>query len=136
MRILMSILILTNINWIYKNHPYEYVFFNSLVKKPYLKFDLDWWGLSNYDQIKYILNNDNRKNIKVTAVSGTSLEATRKSLLNKEEMSRIEVVKKESDADYLINNYIGNLNDYSNKYKLIKQIFVSDEKISSLYKLN
>ena len=87
----MCILILTNINWIYKNHPYEYVFFNSLVKKPYLKFDLDWWGLSNYDQIKYILNNDNRRNIKVTAVSGTSLEATRKNLLNKEEMSRIEV---------------------------------------------
>ena len=28
MRILMCILILTNINWIYKNHPYEYVFFN------------------------------------------------------------------------------------------------------------
>ena len=136
MRILMCILILTNINWIYKNHPYEYVFFNSLVKKPYLKFDLDWWGLSNYDQIKYILNNDNRRNIKVTAVSGTSLEATRKNLLNKEEMSRIEVIKKESEADYLINNYIGNLNDYSNKYKLIKQIFVSDEKISSLYKLN
>lgn len=134
-KILIIFLILTNISWIYKNHPYEYVFFNSLVKKPYLKFDLDWWGLTNFDQIRYILKNDARKNIKIFAVSGTSLEATRKTILNIEEKERLEVVKKESEADYLINNYIGNLKDYSYKYKLINQITVSNQKISSLYKL-
>jgi hypothetical protein len=134
-KILIIFLILTNINWIYKNHPYEYVFFNSLVKKPYLKFDLDWWGLTNFDQIRYILKNDTRKNIKIFAASGTSLEATRKTILGIEEKERIEVVKKEFEADYLINNYIGNLEDYSDKYKLINQITVSNQKISSLYKL-
>jgi hypothetical protein len=134
-KILIIFLILTNINWIYKNHPYEYVFFNTLVKKPYLKFDLDWWGLTNFDQIKYILKNDTRKNIKVFAASGTSLEATRKTILNSEEKLRIEVVKDENQSDYLINNYIGNLKDYSDKYTLINQITVSKQKISSLYKL-
>ena len=134
-RLLILILILTNLNWIYKNHPYEYVFFNFLVKKPYLKFDLDWWGLTNFDQLKYILKNDKRKNIKVVAVSGTSLEATTKTILNLEEKLRLEIIKEESEADYLINNYIGNLKDYSEEYELINQISVSDQKISSLYKL-
>ena len=129
------ILIFTNMNWIFKNHPYEYVFFNTLVKKSYLNFDLDWWGLTNFDQIRYILKNDTRKNIKIFDVSGTSLEATRKTILNSEERLRIEVVKDENQSDYLINNYIGNLKDYSDKYTLINQITVSKQKISSLYKL-
>jgi hypothetical protein len=132
---LILILIFTNMNWIFKNHPYEYVFFNTLVKKSYLNFDLDWWGLTNFDQIKYILKIDTRKNIKVFAASGTSLEATRKTILSSEERLRIEVVKDENQSDYLINNYIGNSKDYSDKYVLINQITVSKQKISSLYKL-
>ena len=53
-------------------------------KRTYQQFDLDWWGLSNNEQIKFILENDKRKTVTVMAVSGTSLEATRKNMLSNE----------------------------------------------------
>ena len=133
---LITIAILNNIIWILRNHPYENVYFNFFVKEPYQQFDLDWWGLSNNEQIKFILENDKRKTVTVMAVSGTSLEATRKNMLSNENMKKLIVVYNIKDANYLINNYINNKKDYSNIYKKINEISVSGKPINTLYKIN
>jgi hypothetical protein len=95
---------------------------------------MDWWGLSNKDILKYLLNYDKSNEIKIWAASGTSLEAT-KTLLTEDERKRIKVVKLESEANYILNNYINNQIDYSTKYLLIKEIKVSGNKVNSLYKI-
>lgn len=133
-----SIVILTissNFYWIYKNHPYQNLYFNFLVKEPYKQFDMDWLGLTNKDLLKYLLKYDNSEEIKIWAASGTSLDATTKNLLNFDEAKRIKAVKLEIEADYILNNYINNQRDYSLQYKLIKEIKVSGSKVNSLYKV-
>ena len=58
------ILILTvslNLHWIYRNHPYQNLYFNFIIKEPYKQFDMDWWGLTNIDILKYLLNYDKSK---------------------------------------------------------------------------
>ena len=48
--------------WMYKNHPFQYVYFNSFFKNNFNKyFDMDYWGLSNYHALRYILKNNKDK---------------------------------------------------------------------------
>lgn len=35
-------------------HPYQYTFFNFTIQNPEKKYELDYWGVSCYDQLKYI----------------------------------------------------------------------------------
>ena len=44
-------------NWMYTNHPYQNIFFNKISKKC-KGFELDYWGLSNLDALKYLINNE------------------------------------------------------------------------------
>ena len=99
---------------------------------------MDWWGLTNYEQIKFIINTDKNKKINIWSATTTSLEATRKNLLSKDEMQRINIVKSESDADYIINNYTNNTQDkiFESKYKIIKQIKVSGHPVNTIFKTN
>jgi len=127
--------ITSNFYWIYKNHPYQNLYFNFIVKEPYKQFDLDWLGLTNKDLLKYLLKYDNSEEIKIWAASGTSLEATAKNLLSSDDAKRIKVVQLESEANYIVNNYINNQKDYSLQYNLIKEIKVSSSKVNSLYKV-
>ena len=53
-------------------------------------------------------------------------------------MQRINIVKSESDADYIINNYTNNTQDkiFESKYKIIKQIKVSGHPVNTIFKTN
>ncbi len=46
-------------NWMYKNHPYQNIFFNKISKKYAYDFELDYWGLSNLEAIRYLLTIEN-----------------------------------------------------------------------------
>ena len=135
-KILIIILILMNCSWIYKNHPYQNLYFNILVKTPQKNFDLDWWGLTYNEVISYLLITDKSDKINLWPASGTSIEATRKNLLSKDQMNRINIVNSEEEADYISNNYINNTQDkqFKMKYKVIKQIKVSDGPVNTIFK--
>lgn len=135
-KILIIILILMNFNWIYKNHPYQNLYFNILIKDPEKNFDLDWWGLTYNEVVQYLLKIDKSDKINLFSASGTSIEATRKNLLTKEQMSRINVVNSEKDADYISNNFIGNTQNekFKNNFKIIKQIKVSGNPVNTILK--
>ena len=56
--ILSFLLLLPTITWMFKYHPYQNVYFNILAGKDFNnKFELDYWGLSNVNALKYIAEN-------------------------------------------------------------------------------
>ena len=65
------------IYWIFKNHPHQYVYFNSIKKNMInKKFDLDWWGMSLKNSLSYILNNDNNNKIKISSIGEVDLSSS------------------------------------------------------------
>ncbi len=53
--ILISFII--QIFWMIKNHPYQNIYFNSFSKSNAKNFELDYWGLSNLESLKYLISN-------------------------------------------------------------------------------
>ena len=138
-------------HWSIKNHPYEYVFLNFLSKKFANKFEGDYWGLSDFQSIKYILNNDQRKNIKITGLNGDRIDFTVNILENKLK-NRVEIKypiskgllinginlnKKDlKEVDYFITrlNQKYNINYYlKNGFKKFQTISVNNRIISATF---
>jgi len=142
--IIISIYLLISLNslyvfhWIYSWHPYQYIYFNLLSKNFAQKnFDLDYWGLSNINSIKYILNNNKKFPVKIATISYSSLyESTL--LLNEIEKKKIIIVYDINSADFLINNYMKNsrknFNINSNDYIKYFEITVDGAPINTVYK--
>ena len=92
--------------WMQRNHPIANNYFNSLAGQNWnIKYDVDYWGLSTYAALKYILNNDDRTVIKVKPLQCINA-AISMSLFRKVERDRIELVFDEELADYMLLNYI------------------------------
>ena len=141
--ILFAFIFLTpNFIWILKNHPYQYVYFNSIVSKNFDKyFDMDYWGLSNFHSLRYILEkNKNKEIINVYLLGNGDLNLS-KSFLKKNEKDRIKITENLNDADFLIDNYARwygqkvsfenlGINDKFSKYHDIK---VNQVSINSIY---
>ena len=129
-----------NLTWIYKNHPYQNNYFN-LVSFKYAtsKFDLDYWGLSNYQSLKFILNNDNRSNINVSTISFSDLKVSVLKL-NSSERKRINIVYDPKESDYLINSYMPKLKKNfiisSDTFTRLHDIKVNNTSINTIYKKN
>lgn len=47
------------LNWMILAHPYQNIFFNNIFKKYAENFELDYWGLSNVESLKYLLSIEN-----------------------------------------------------------------------------
>ena len=121
------------------NNPYQYVFFNFVGKKiGQKKFDLDYWGLSYYQNLNYLLRYDNSSVIKVLNLSQTKLFYSLFSLTDKDRKRILEVTNIEN-ADYLITNYYLDTTIYNseflNKNILINSIIVDNVAINSIYKV-
>ena len=75
--ILMS---LPNINWMIKNHPHQYVYFNSLVNNKFDKyFELDYWGLSINENLRYLSKIEDNEFI-VSNIGNMDLDLNKKFL--------------------------------------------------------
>jgi len=128
--------------WMIKNHPYQYVFFNSLIIKDINNlFELDYWGVSNKHSLKHILDYDSNNKIKLYVASNSpyifSLE-----MFDKRNKKRIEFVNNLIDADYLVtNHYYQNGNpislnyDFKKSYDLINETKINNMPINSVYKI-
>ena len=93
--------VITTILWIGCNHPYEYVYFNPLVR-PYVdeNFEKDYWGTSGYAAILYILNTDISDSIKIYAKNTSGYD-----FLEKDQRARISIVNSVEEADYVVETY-------------------------------
>ena len=123
-----------------KNHPHQNVYFNLLAgNKAENLFELDYWGLSNKQAFEYILAEDNKKEIKIGSAGPISLENSKK-ILSKEDRNRIKITKN-TEAEYIIDNYINWHGKYKKKrhlipegFKINKNIVISGMKISTIYR--
>ena len=126
--------------WMYKNHPYQSLYFNFVFKNNYKNyFEVDYWGLTNKDALKIILKQkDELASIYIVSTSDLSLS---KRIIDKKERSRIKIVGKIEDAKYIINHFYNwrskeswqNYTPPSN-FKLLKEIKINNVSINSIYK--
>ncbi len=85
--------------WIAQNHPYEYVYFNTLSRDFASKnLERDYWQISRYDALLWISENDNSDLITVSGVPDDLIEY----LPNEELRHRFKVV--DESPMYLIYN--------------------------------
>lgn len=129
-----------NLFWLVNNHPYQYIFFNSLVKKYTMEnFDLDWWGVSHKSSIRYILDNDKSSKIKIYAIGFTSLRNSYLYLSEKDK-SRI-IISDYKNSKYIIDTKMKRIRvnynlDKNKNFKLFYQLKIESYPISSIYKRN
>jgi len=138
----LLILLLPTTLWMYKNHPYQNVYFNIFAGKNFNeKFEMDYWGVSNSDALKYIGNKDKNR-VKVAAISTTDLLISKK-ILAKRIREKIDIVYDISKADYIINNFrdwkgIKKVKDFKipNNFRIMHEIKVDGISINTIYKRN
>ena len=139
---LSIILVIPTTIWMYKNHPFQYVYFNLAVGKSFNeKFEMDYFGLSNKNALEYIIENENRK-VKIYNISTTDLNLGKK-ILKKNKRERIDIVGNLNDADYITNNFRdwnGNTQPTEflipKNFKIFHEIKVDDVSINTIYKKN
>tara|TARA_B100000003_G_scaffold25412_1_gene20265 strand:+ start:111 stop:500 length:390 start_codon:yes stop_codon:yes gene_type:complete len=124
-----------------KNHPHQYVYFNSFAGKDIKnKFDMDYWGLSYKENFDYLLENDSSDEILIWNSSAIKIFYPLLSINEKDRTRIIKVKFKEDkfDAKYWITNYYIDKNNYDDeffkKYKIYKTIFVDGEPINTIFK--
>ena len=101
---IIFIFILPVIFWMIKNHPYQYVYFNSLIGSKFDKyFDMDYWGVSNYNALNYLLKK-NKGTLHVGIIGNSDLGQSR-IFLDKSIRDRIIFTHDFIKADFLVDNY-------------------------------
>lgn len=113
-----------------KFHPYQSLYFNSFVQGSKKKdFEIDYWGISGVKFLKelLVLDNSNRK-ISVATASYIPLERSLK-LLNKEERNKFNIIGQDySNADYIFNNNMSEVNKkIDEKYKIPSNFILMKE---------
>ena len=129
--------------WMVQNHPFQYVYFNNFAgKNPGKSFELDYWGLSNKNNLSYILNIEKNESINVYVLSNSPYYFSLL-LLDKKKRKRIKFVNEINKADYLVTNHYYQKgypfkinNDLKRRYKLVKEFKVDEMIINSIYKIN
>ena len=126
--------------WMFKNHPHQYVYFNSFIKGNLTnKIELDYWGLSYKQSLDFLLAKDKSKNIKIYNLSLMKPFYYLFSL-DKLQRSRITEVKNIDEADYLITNYYSDDTSYDDifyeKYEVYFDIKVDESSINTIFKKN
>jgi hypothetical protein len=88
-------------------HPFQQVYFNQLVSHDdeFLRknYEMDYWGVSNYQALRYILNNDESKKIFVTTIYPEILQ-NNIDMLEDDDRNRLQLVHPDS-SEYFITNF-------------------------------
>jgi hypothetical protein len=116
-----------------KNHPFQNVYFNILAgRNAGQNFELDYWGLSFRRGLEYIVKNDKRPVIKLTA-NIPQICMNNAIFLEKHDISRLQLVSI-NEADYFLTNYRW----HPESYPLNQEVFtiiVDNQKIMSVFKV-
>ena len=127
---------------IIKFHPFQGSYFNKLIyTKKKNHFEVDYWGLAGKRFFEEILSKEKKKEkINIGVASYLPLERSLK-MLNKEKYKRFVIVGQNySDADFIFNNNISEVNKkFDNKYaiperfKLINEFNINGFMIYQIY---
>jgi hypothetical protein len=117
--------------WMGINHPYQYVYFNTLGKRVAEEnFTLDYWEVSHLDLIRFMLDDDDSPKIK--AELGESMISLY--MLTEDERNRIVPTDIGSANFYLQNTRMGYMSRVTPPgFSELKSIKVDGMRISTLY---
>ena len=127
---------------IYKLHPFQSIYFNTLISDEMKKkYEIDTQSLSRVHAIKELLKEDGVINI--STASWTPLEDAR-SLISRKDWNRLNFVGTEFDqADFIYSNFYYEVNTIYNKkyeipknFSLYKTLIIDGTRIYSIYKKN
>ncbi len=115
--------------WIWSNHPYEMVYFNSIGKYFAAGFDRDYWHLTTADAVRYIAENETDGSFSVKTPGNDYY----KYMLSEEEQNRII---EEEEPRYYIETYRGKTGNelMIEGYDEIYSIIVNNFKVATVYK--
>lgn len=89
---------------LFRLSPYHYIYFNELIPRSQnyriQQFDLDYWGLSYYEGLQYILEHDARPQLNIRSYTHEQVPSFE--LLTPAGKQRIHCPANLSDADYLM----------------------------------
>jgi hypothetical protein len=126
----------STIHFMIRYHPHQTVYFNQLAGRNMLtikhRFELDYWGLSYYQALKYIADNDPSDGIKISVDNEPGIYNTY--LLDNSDRSRLIVASDMQGAKYFIGNFRVHpyMYPYTNEFYSIK---IGNAKILVVYKL-
>lgn len=132
----LGLCMLCSVLWMFRNHPYEYVYFN-LWSEPYAfkNFNKDYWHVSEDQSIREIIWQETADTIRIS----TLLE-NNSYLLSPQESARVEWVPQEEadSADYYILCYTEDpetqLFEFWDMYEETDSVTVDGRKINSTYR--
>jgi hypothetical protein len=94
------------LGWIVVMNPNQHVYFNQLAGSNIQDtWEMDYWGLTNEQALRLILNSDKSNRITIQEVSFTPLEVSSKMLSESEKNRLVFENFKSPKADYLVNNF-------------------------------
>ena len=128
--------------WNYQNHPYQYVYYNNLITNKNIKnYELDYWGVSNLDILKKILEISKNKENKIFIQSFSPYQFSL-NLIDKKFHEKFVFVDNIDDAQFIItNHYYQNKHPLAvkkyleNNFKLVYEIRTNNVSINSIYKI-
>ena len=116
-----------------RNHPFQNVYFNVLAGSDARQtFELDYWGLSFRQGLEYIVKNDKRPVIKLSANVPPPL-IHNAIFLEKSDIKRLQLTGI-AHADYFLTNYRWHPQEYPFNEEVFT-ITVDNQKIMSVFKL-
>ena len=120
--IFISILVSYNFYTIIKLHPYQNIYFNSLVENKANKyFEIDYWGLANREALEFIIKDKNNGDlVTIRTASFTPLNYSKK-IINIDEETYKFGGTTHANQDYIFTNYHYEKNPkYEKKYLIPK----------------
>src|SRR5690606_9858534 len=136
---LVLVAFLPIILFMFKNHPFQHVYFNALVDtqtEEYIRknYEMDYWGTSFKQALEYILENDSSTIIKISLYPNDP-GVRNLNILRESQKQRIQISPIE-EADYFVTTYRWHPADYpeyqDNKFHKIK---VGNNTIIEIFKL-
>ena len=128
--------------WNYKNHPYQFVYFNPIFKSlTKNNFELDYWGISNRSVLEQIFHINEKNDFKVATISYTSLYDSLR-ILDPKIRGKISIVYDLNDAGYVIDNHRKKWSstpgeeNLEKNFSIIYSLIVDGNVINTVYKKN
>ena len=154
--ILIVIILSLSLNFFnsFKNHPYQYNFYNFFVKDKDLKnFEHDYWGVSNLDILKKIEDFSDEEYYYIYVFSVNPYHYSL-NMISEKDKNKFKFVQNLQDADFILSNhyyqdYYYKEKDYleskhplyiedflNSKFDLVYEIKSNNVRINSIYKKN
>lgn len=128
----ISLSLMSQLSWIVRNHPYEYVYLN-VVGRPFgALFDRDYWGLCQKQLLTWLADHAEREPIRVAYVAGQAGSL----LIFPEELQQRFSVVDQASADFVVTSlqrFAGN-DLHIDGFEEIHAIQVDGYKIGAVYR--